>query len=91
MQMSLFQKGMFSFRLLFSIVDIVISYNILLLQNSPYNEESQIDSSPTSEKLLPIELIEVKAKGRFGEVWKALNKNRNEHVAVKIVPEEVSS
>lgn len=38
--------------------------------------------------LLPIQLMEVKAKGRFGAVWKAQMKS--EIVAVKIFPVQVS-
>ena len=44
----------------------------------------------------PIQLIEVKARGRFGAVWKAKYKsdhvavNKVDHVAVKIFPPQVS-
>lgn len=37
--------------------------------------------------LLPIQLIEVKAKGRFGAVWKAHHKS--DIVAVKVFPIQV--
>ncbi|XP_065213377.1 activin receptor type-2B-like [Planococcus citri] len=55
-------------------------------ENQRFDERSQTDSSPSLEKLLPIELLTVKAQGRFGEVWKAMYKAKNELVAVKMVP-----
>ncbi|XP_034416003.1 activin receptor type-2B-like isoform X2 [Cyclopterus lumpus] len=45
------------------------------------------DPGPTAPPLLrlqPLQLLEVKARGRFGCVWKA--QMRSEHVAVKIFP-----
>lgn len=37
--------------------------------------------------LRPIQLIEIKARGRFGAVWKALHKT--EEIAVKVFPVQV--
>ncbi|XKL62993.1 hypothetical protein PGB90_005357 [Kerria lacca] len=45
---------------------------------------SRTSPSSSVEKLCPIELINMKMKGRFGEVWKA--KYKNNFVAVKIIP-----
>lgn len=39
--------------------------------------------------LKPLQLLEIKARGRFGCVWKA--QMMNEHVAVKIFPIQVCS
>lgn len=38
--------------------------------------------------LRPIQLVEIKARGRFGAVWKAMHKT--EEVAVKIFPVQVN-
>ncbi|XKL67279.1 hypothetical protein PGB90_002770 [Kerria lacca] len=43
-------------------------------------------SLSTEEKFLSLQLIEIKARGRFGAVWKALNKNKSEILAVKVFP-----
>lgn len=60
---------------------------------SVFNELPTTDPSPLPPPssllgLLPIQLIEVKAQGRFGAVWKAVV--NNEPVAVKIFPPQVT-
>lgn len=59
---------------------------------SVFNELPTTDPSPLPPPssllgLLPIQLIEVKAQGRFGAVWKAVV--NNEPIAVKIFPPQV--
>ncbi|XKL66504.1 hypothetical protein PGB90_009924 [Kerria lacca] len=59
--------------------DYTITYLIPSLDQHP-----QSPPSPILEKLRSITLIEIKARGKFGAVWKASDKN--EIVAVKIMP-----
>ena len=62
-----------------------------LRKNGRFNElptcEPAVTWSPTSPYvgLMPIQLLEVKAQGRFGNVWKARDSELT-YVAVKIFP-----
>ncbi|XP_022904436.1 activin receptor type-2A [Onthophagus taurus] len=53
--------------------------------NEVPSEDPGIFPSDTSyQGLLPVQLVEIKARGRFGAVWKG--KNKSDEVAVKIFP-----
>ncbi|XP_035216872.1 activin receptor type-2A-like [Stegodyphus dumicola] len=81
----------------FLIITLVVALGYWLYRRHKmtlFNELPTTDPSPLPPPspllgLLPIQLIEVKAQGRFGAVWKALV--NNEPVAVKIFPPQDKS
>lgn len=62
---------------------VIVKYRHSSFNQIPSNDPEATDSGPSLE-LLSIKLIEMKAQGRFGTVWKA--QMRPEEVAVKIFP-----
>lgn len=50
----------------------------------PTNEPSPVDPPTPISGMRPLQLLEIKARGRFGAVWKA--QMLNEYVAVKVFP-----
>lgn len=75
--------------LLCLIVVTIIYYFFKKKKSSYFNEVPTMEPHPLAPStpnmgLLPIQLIEVKAKGKFGAVWKAQHKT--DVVAVKVFP-----
>lgn len=62
---------------------VILKHKRSSFNQIPSNDPEATDSGPSLE-LLSIKLIELKAQGRFGTVWKA--QMRPEEVAVKIFP-----
>lgn len=62
-------------------------HKMALFNELPTTDPSPLPPPSAMLGLLPIQLIEVKAQGRFGAVWKA--SINNETVAVKIFPPQV--
>uniref|UniRef100_A0A336LB80 Serine/threonine-protein kinase receptor n=1 Tax=Culicoides sonorensis TaxID=179676 RepID=A0A336LB80_CULSO len=62
---------------------LIVKYRHSSFNQIPLNDPEATDSGPSCE-LMSIKLIEMKAQGRFGTVWKA--QMRPEEVAVKIFP-----
>lgn len=70
------------------VFQLIISEELILYSNLCVLQDPGPPASPLLG-LKPLQLLEVKARGRFGCVWKA--QMMNEYVAVKVFPTQVKT